>query len=302
MKAIVIRAYGGPEVLKCEDLADPVPGRGEVLVKTAATSVNPIDIKLRSGAMREFMPITFPRVLGFDVSGVVAAIGPGVARFKPGDRVFAQVSETYASLCVVKEQVLAHLPDGLDIETAAALPTVTLTGSQLAALALSESPKGTVLVAGAVGSVGRSAVFTAKEKGATVFAGVLSRHKAAAEKIGADFVVALDDGEAVGNLEPLDAVADTVNGKTAELLVAKVKPGGVFASVLGPPANAAAYPKVAVKAMQVVPDVNMLVHMAEAVRDGKLAIPVGGKFPLSSADQAHREAEQGRSGKMVLLA
>src|SRR6516165_7297948 len=132
MKAIVIRAYGGPEVLKCEDLADPVPGRGEVLVKTAATSVNPIDIKLRSGVMKEFMPITFPRVLGFDVAGVVSAIGPGVARFKPGDRVFAQVSLTYASLCVVKEQDLANIPDGLDMEAAAALPTVTLTGSQLA--------------------------------------------------------------------------------------------------------------------------------------------------------------------------
>src|SRR6516162_1833341 len=200
MKAIVIRAYGGPEVLKCEDLADPVPGRGEVLVKTAATSVNPIDINRRSGVMKEFMPITFPRVLGFDVAGVVSAIGPGVARFKPGDRVFAQVSLTYASLCVVKEQDLANIPDGLDMEAAAALPTVTLTGSQLAALALSESPKGTVLVAGAVGRVGRSAVFAAKEKGATVFAGVLSRHKAAAEKIGADFVVALDDEEAVRSL------------------------------------------------------------------------------------------------------
>jgi NADPH:quinone reductase-like Zn-dependent oxidoreductase len=302
MKAIVIRAYGGPEVLKCEDLADPVPGRGEVLVKTAATSVNPIDIKLRSGVMKEFMPITFPRVLGFDVAGVVSAIGPGVARFKPGDRVFAQVSLTYASLCVVKEQDLAHIPDGLDMEAAAALPTVTLTGSQLAALALSESPKGTVLVVGAVGSVGRSAVFAAKEKDATVFAGVLSRHKAAAEKIGADFVVALDDEEAVRSLQPLDAVADTVNGKTAELLIAKVKPGGLFASVLGAPANAAAHPKVAVKAMQVVQDVKMLVHMAEAVRDGRLAIPVGGKFPLSSANKAHVEAEQGRGGKMVLLA
>jgi len=302
MKAIVIRAYGGPEVLKCEDLADPVPGRGEVLVKTAATSVNPIDIKLRSGVMKEFMPTTFPRVLGFDVAGVVSAIGPGVARFKPGDRVFAQVSLTYASLCVVKEQDLANIPDGLDMEAAAALPTVTLTGSQLAALALSESPKGTVLVAGAVGRVGRSAVFAAKEKGATVFAGVLSRHKAAAEKIGADFVVALDDEEAVRSLQPLDAVADTVNGKTAELLIAKVKPGGLFASVLGAPANAAAHPKVAVKAMQVVQDVKMLVHMAEAVRDGRLAIPVGGKFPLSSANKAHVEAEQGRGGKMVLLA
>jgi NADPH:quinone reductase-like Zn-dependent oxidoreductase len=202
----------------------------------------------------------------------------------------------------VKEADLAHIPNGLQIEASAALPTVTLTGSQLAALVVSQSSKGSVLVAGAVGNVGRSAVFIAKQKGFTVYAGVLKRQKAEAEKIGADFVVALDDEEAVRNLKPLDAVADTIDGKTAELLLEKVKPGGVFASVLGPPANAAAHPKVTVKAMQVTPDARMLVHMAEAVRDGKLSIPVGEKFPLSSANKAHADAEHGRGGKILLLA
>jgi NADPH:quinone reductase-like Zn-dependent oxidoreductase len=225
-----------------------------------------------------------------------------VTKFKPGDKVFAHTNQAYASLVVVKETNLAHIPNGLQVETAAALPTVTLTGSQLATLALSQSSKGTVLVAGAVGNVGRSAVFTAKEREFTVYAGVLKRQKAEAEKIGADFVVALDDQEAMRNLKPLDAVADTVGGKTAELLLEKVKPGGVFASVLGPPANAPAHPRVTVKAMQVTPDSKMLVHMAEAVRDGKLSIPVGETFPLSSANKAHADAEQGRGGKILLLA
>jgi NADPH:quinone reductase-like Zn-dependent oxidoreductase len=302
MKAVVIHSYGGPDVLKFEDIPDPVAGKGEVLVKTVATSVNPFDFKIRSGSVKDFVPVTFPAVLGLDVSGVVSAVGRGVTKFKPGDKVFAHASQTYASLCVVKEADLAHIPNGLGAEAAAALPTVTLTGSQLAGVALSKAPNGSVLVAGAVGNVGRSAVFTAKEKGATVYAGVLARQKAEAEKIGADFVIALDDEQAVRNLKPLDAVADTVNGKTAERLIGKVKPGGVFASVLGAPSNASRYPSVAIKAMQVTPDAKMLVHLAEAVRDGKLTIPVGQKIPLSAASKAHDDAERGASGKILLLA
>ena len=300
MKAVVIHAYGGPDVLKFEDVPDPVPGNGEVLVKILATNVNPIDYKIRSGAVKGY--VTLPAVLGQDLSGIVAALGGGVTKFKVGDKVFAAVSHTYASLCIVKETDLARVPDGLDIEQAAALPTVTLTGSQLARLTLSQSPKGSVLVAGAAGSVGRSAVFVAKEKGATVYAGVRASQKTEAKQIDADFVVALDDEEAVRNLKPLDAVADAVNGKTAQLLIGKVKPGGVFASVLGQPANAAAHLEVAAKAMQVHPDVEMLVHMAEAVRDGKLAIPIREKFPLSGASRAHAAAEQGGGGKILVLA
>src|SRR5215470_13831860 len=131
MKAIVIHSYGGPEVLTFEEVPDPVPGTGEVVVKTVATSVNPIDFKIRSGAMKNFFPITFPAVLGVDVAGLVASVGPGVTAFQVGDRVFGNASRTYATLCAVKESNLAHIPNGLDLESAAALPTVTLTGSQL---------------------------------------------------------------------------------------------------------------------------------------------------------------------------
>jgi NADPH:quinone reductase-like Zn-dependent oxidoreductase len=299
MKAVVIQAYGGPDVLKLEEVPDPVPGKGEALVKVLAASINPIDYKIRSGAIKGY--VTLPAVLGQDASGTVAALGAGVTKFKVGDKVFAAASHTYASLCIVKETDLARIPDGLDIEQAAALPTVTLTGAQLAALALSQSPKGSVLVAGAIGSVGRSAVFTARENGAAAYAGVRASQKAQAEQIGADFVIALDDEEAVRNLKPLDAVADTVNGKTGQLLMGKVKPGGVFASVLGLPADAAAHPQIVVKAMRVHPDVAMLVRMAEAVRDGKLAIAIRGKFPLSEAAKAHAAAEKGGGGKFLLL-
>src|SRR5271168_4985087 len=228
MKAIVVHEYGGPEVLKFEEYPDPVPGSGEVLVRIAATSVNPIDYKRRAGLTKDFYPMQFPSLIGVDMAGTVAKVGPGVEDFSVGDQVFAMADNTYAELCVVKAAVLAKVPKGLDLIEAAALPLVTTTGSQLISATGIKTGQ-TVLVVGAAGNVGRSAVFTAKERGAVVIAGVLKSQMEDGKTIGADQLVATDDANAIGNLPMLDVVADTVNGKTAETLIAKVKPGGVFA-------------------------------------------------------------------------
>src|SRR5579863_6830088 len=171
MKAIVVHQYGGPEVLKSEDYPDPIPGSGEVLVRVAATSVNPIDYKRRAGLTKDFYPMTFPGLIGVDIAGTVVKIGPEVEGFLVGDRVFAMATDTYAELCVVKAAVLAKVPEGLDLIQAAALPLVTTTGYDLAS-AIGLKAGQTVLVTGAAGGVGRSAVFTAKQRGATVIAGV----------------------------------------------------------------------------------------------------------------------------------
>jgi NADPH:quinone reductase-like Zn-dependent oxidoreductase len=301
MKAIVVHQYGGPEVLKFEDYPDPVPGPGEVLVRVAATSVNPIDYKRRAGLTKDFYPLQFPGLIGVDMSGTVVKIGPGVDGFSVGDQVFAMADNTYAQLCVVKAAVLAKVPKGLDLIQAAALPLVTVTGNQL--LAATEIKAGqTVLVVGAVGNVGRSAVFTAKARGATVIAGVLKSQMDQAKTIGADLLVATDDDTAIANLPPLDAVADTVNGKTAEKLIAKVKSGGVFATVLGAPQNAEKYPSVKVAHVFSKFDRKTLEFMAEAVRDGKLVIPISEKMPLSEAAEAQAAAEKGGIGKILLVA
>lgn len=302
MKAIVIRGYGSPEVLKYEDYPDPVPGPDDVLVKVSASSVNPFDFKVRSGAMKDFVPLTFPAVLGVDVSGTVESVGPGVTMFAPGDKVFGVASQAYAERCVVKAAVLVKIPEGANLAEMAALPTVTTTGGQLAALALNGRSNATVLVTGAVGNVGRSAVYTAKSRGATVVAGVLKRQVTKAEAIGADKIVALDDAEAVKALGSVDAVADTVGGQTADAVMKKVKSGGVFASVLGPPSTAANYPNVQVKPMVVTPDPALLLEMAEAVQKGAFSIPLGQKFALADAAKAHAAAEKGSAGKILLLA
>lgn len=300
MKAIVVHQYGGPEVLKFEDYPDPVPGEGEVLVKVAASSVNPIDYKRRAGWTQDFYPLRFPGLIGVDMAGTVVGMGPGVEGFSVGDRVFAMADNAYAELCVVKAEVLAKIPDGLDWIEAAALPLVTVTGNQLLAATGIKAGQ-TVMVVGAVGSVGRSAVFTAKDRGATVIAGVRKKQADEAKSIGADQVVPTDDDTAMANLPPLDAVADTVDGKTAETLIAKVRPGGVFASVLGPPQNAAQYPAIRIAPVFSQFDRKTLVFMAEAVRDGKLVIPIRGKLPLREAAEAQAMAEKGGTGKILLV-
>lgn len=302
MKAIVIHGYGGTDVLKYEDYPDPVPGAGEVVVKVAAASVNPFDFKIRSGSLKDFIPITFPTILGIDVSGTVESVGPGVTMFAPGDKVFAAASQTYAERCVVKVELLVRIPEGSDLVEMAALPTVTTTGAQLASLALEEKSGATVLVTGAVGNVGRSAVYTAKSRGARVVAGILQRQLSQAQAIGADKIVALDDAEAVDALEPFDAVADTVGGQAADAVIKKVKPGGTFASVLGSPSTAASYPKVQVKPMVFTPDPTLLLEMADAVQKGAFSIPLGQKFALADACMAHATAEKGSAGKILLLA
>ena len=300
MKAIVVHQYGGPEVLKFEEYPDPVPGRGEVLVRIAAASVNPIDYKRRAGLTNDFYPIHFLGLIGVDMAGTVVKVGPGVEAFTDGNQVFAMADNTYAELCVVKADILADIPEGLDLMQAAALPLVTTTGNQLLSATGIRAGQ-TVLVVGAAGNVGRSAVFTAKQLGATVVAGVLKRQMDEAKTVGADRVVATDDDTAIANLPPLDAVADAVGGRTTEKLIAKVKPGGVFASVLGAPQNAARYPSVKVAAVFSKFDRETLEFMAEAVRDGKLVIPISKKMPLSEAAEAQAEAEKGGIGKILLM-
>ena len=300
MQAVVVHQYGGPEVLKFEEYPDPVPGPGEVLVRVAAASVNPIDYKRRAGLTKDFYPIKFPGLIGVDMAGTVVKIGPGVEGFSAGDQVFAMADDTYAELCAVKAAILAKVRKGLDLLQAAALPLVTTTGNQLL-LATGIEAGQTVLVVGAAGSVGRAAVFTAKARWATVIAGVLKRQVDDAKTVGADRVVATDDDTAIASLATLDAVADTVGGRTAEKLIAKVKPGGVYASVVEVPQNAAKYPSVKVVHVFSKFDRKTLEFMAEAVRDGKLAIPISQKLPLWEAAEAQAAAEKG-GGKILLVA
>ena len=300
MKASVLHEYGPASNLKYEEFPDPKPGPGEVLVRVQAVSLNPIDWKLRSGAAKAIFPLTFPSILGRDVAGTVRELGEGVKDFAVGDRVFALANRTYAELCIVKSSELARIPDKLDMTTAAAVPLVALTGDQLIRKATKVQAGQTILLTGALGSVGRCALFAALEIGAHVIAGVRKQQIHDAMDLGAIAAIDINDDASIASLGTLDAVADTVGGASATKLIDKVKPGGIFGTVLGPPSNAALHPTVTVNHIMATPDPTTVVHYAEAVRDGKLKLPIDRILPLSQAAEAQTVAEKGGIGKVIL--
>lgn len=302
MKAIVISQYGGPGVLEYKDFPDPSPGPDEVLVRVVATSINPFDLKQRSGEAKAFAPVAFPGILGLDVAGMVISFGEKVQGFSVGDRVFGMTGQTYAERCIVKAKDLAKIPPALDTVEAAALPVVTTTGYQLIMNCAPVRRGQTILVTGALGGVGRSAVFAAKSLGATVIAGVREKRLEEAADLAADSVVAIDNEGAVASLQSLDAVADTVDGATATSLIARVKAGGIFASALGPPQNADKFPAVKVVPVFAQADAQVLLQMADAVVAGGLEIPIVERMPLKDAAKAHALMERGVNGKILLVA
>ena len=304
MKAVVLHEYGGPEKLKFEDNApEPQVGGNTVLIATTAASVNPIDWKVRSGAMQKIFPVSFPAILGRDVSGVVRAVGANVKNFKPGDRVLALSNATYAELAAVEDSKVTHLPDGVDLADAAAIPLIAVTGDQLVRVATNVQKGQVVLVTGALGSVGRAAVHTAKKIGAQVIAGVRRKEHEEARSLGVSDVLAIDDDEAIAKFRSVDAVADTVGGAVAGKLVPKVKSGGTFGYTAVLPENAAAQnPAVKINRVMAQPDAAKVREFADDVRDGKFLLPIGRRMPLRDAAEAHTLGEKGSVGKILLLA
>ena len=303
MKAVVLHEYGGPEKLKFEDnVPEPQLSGDTVLIAAAATSVNPIDWKVRSGIRQKDFPLVFPAILGRDVSGIVRAVGANVTHFKPGDRVLALSNATYAELVAVDDSGVTHLPDGVDLRDAAALPLIVLTGEQLVRLAAQVKKGQTVLITGALGSVGRAAVHSAKKLGAQVIAGVRKKQLETAGSLGTAGVVAIDDDDAIAKLPLVDVVADTVGGGVAAKLIARVKPGGTFgyASVLSE-GTQALNPTVKITRVYAKPDPSKVREFADDVRDGTFILPIGRRLPLRDAAEAHVLGEAGGIGKIVLL-
>ena len=256
------------------DVPEPASGPDMVLIEAVATSINPIDWKIRSGARQKDFPMALPAILGKDVSGVVRSVGSNIKHFKPGDRVLAMAEATYAQFVSVQGAQLTHLPDGLDLIDAAAIPLVVLTGDQLVRLATRVVSGQTILVSGALGSVGRAAVHAAKKQGATVIAGVRARQLAEVAKLGVSRAVAIDDDAAIGALEQVDGVADTVGGETAAKLFRKIKSGGRFGYASVFPADAqASNPTVEVTRVFARPDPSKVREYADDIRDGKFSLP-----------------------------
>jgi NADPH:quinone reductase-like Zn-dependent oxidoreductase len=303
VRAVLLYEYGGPENLKYEDnVPEPTIGADFVLVAISATSVNPIDWKIRSGARQKDFPLKLPAILGRDVSGVVRAVGKNIRTFKPGDRVLAFANATYAEFVAVEGSSLTHLPEGSNLIDSAAIPLAALTGDQLVRLAARAQSGQTLLVSGALGSVGRAAVHTAKKLGVKVIAGVRARQLAEARKLEVSDAVAIDDDSAIAKFSMVDGVADTVGGDTAAKLFGKVRNGGNFgyASVL-PDGLSKVNPTVSIARVLARPDASKVREFADDVRDGKFLLSISRRLPLRDAAEAHTVAQKGGVGKIILV-
>jgi NADPH:quinone reductase-like Zn-dependent oxidoreductase len=299
MKAVVLHNYGGIEQLRLEEIGMPPIGAKEVRIRLHATSINPIDWKMRSGSAKDRFPLRLPAILGVDAAGEVDAAPPDVDGFPKGMRVMAKTVGTYAQYAVVKADELSPIPDDLSYEQAAALPTVGLTGAQLIERGGKPEPGQTVLVTGALGSVGRVAVYVARQKSARVLAGVRASQRENATKLGAAAVVALDDEEEMGRIHDLDVVADTVGGAVQSRVIKLLKDGGTYTSVIGPPKENPGR-SIRVTAIVAQPDASRLYELAKDVARGSLIIPIAATYPLEKIQEATQRAEQGAGGKIVL--
>ena len=194
MKAVRVHSYGGPEVLRFEDAPRPAPGPGEVLIKVYAASVNPIDWKVRAGYLKNVIPLPLPFIPGWDVSGVVEAVGTGVTKFKKGDEVYARANIAhdgyggYAEYVAAKEAETALKPKSIDHVQAATIPVAAVTAWRVLidTAGLQKGQKVLIQIHGASAGVGRFAVQFAKWKGAYVIGTASARNQAFLRELGAD--------------------------------------------------------------------------------------------------------------------
>jgi NADPH2:quinone reductase len=312
MKAVAIHAFGGPEVLAVTDLPRPKTERGEVLVRTLAAGVNPVDWKVREGRLSPRVIHGFPLIPGWDVAGVVEELGEGCQRFRKGDRVFAYARKpliqwgTYAEYVAIPERHVALMPTSLLFEEAAAIPCAALTAQQ--ALVRSGVAAGAVLlVLNGSGGVGHFALQLAKIAGAHAIATAGGRNQEFVMSQGAEAAIdyTRDDlAAAVAARFPngVDVVLDAVGGEPLAAALAVVKPGGVIVSVvdtLDP--EAATARGVRFERISSVPSGEQLAVFAAHAGRKTLRPHVQTIFPLAQAAQAQEESRAGHvRGKLVL--
>jgi len=311
MRAIAINAFGGPERLALTDLPRPLAARGEVLVRTLAAGVNPVDWKIREGSLSK-IPHGFPLIPGWDVAGVVDELGEGCQRFRKGDRVFAYARKphiqwgTYAEYVAVPERDVALMPPNLLFEEAAAIPCAALTAQQALARA-GIAPGAALLVLNGSGGVGHFALQLAKLAGARSIATTGSRNQEFVLSQGAEAGIDYTRDElaaAVAARFPggVDVVLDAIGGDPLASAVEVVKPGGLIVSVAG------ALDPAVVKARGIrfehissVPSGEQLALFAAHAGRKKLRPHVQTILPLAAAAQAQEESKAGHvRGKLVL--
>ncbi|WP_181449762.1 NADP-dependent oxidoreductase [Streptomyces cyaneus] len=308
MRAISQDVLGGPEVLKEVEIERPTPRPNEVLVRVRAAGVNPTDWKHRATGGFLGEP---PFVLGWDVSGVVEAVGIGVARFKPGDEVFGMLSYpfghgSHAEYVTAPARTFAHKPASIDHTQAGALPLVSLTAWQALVEYADVQPGQRVLIHAAAGGVGHVAVQIAKARGAHVIGTASAGKHEFLRSLGADEVIDYRETDFTEAVKDVDVVLDTLGGETSVRSLKVLRPGGLVVSIL-PVGSDEFYEeaeRLGVRAVRMLVDADRadLRAIADLVDQGQLHAEIAGTFPLADAAEAHALGDTGRTtGKLVLV-
>jgi NADPH:quinone reductase-like Zn-dependent oxidoreductase len=305
MRAAVYDEYGEADVLTVRDHDDPPVGPDTVLVRTCATSVNPVDWKIRKGFLQGAYPHHPPIIPGWDVAGVVEAVGPAVITgLRVGDEVYGYVRRddvcwgTTAELVPAPQRTVSLKPSSLSFEEAAAVPLAGLTAYQCLVEALEVQAGERVLVHAAAGGVGRFAVQIALARGATVVGTASRRNHESLRALGVEEVVDYREGPVSEQLsDPVDAVLDLVGGDALADAPKQVKDPSRVASVIDPDTVL----KQGGRYVFVRPERDHLHALTGLVDEGKLSVEVAATFPLDRIADAHRESESGHtSGKIVV--
>ncbi|MGF0176505.1 NADP-dependent oxidoreductase [Streptomyces sp. Marseille-Q5077] len=307
MRAISQDVLGGPEVLKEVEVQRPTPRPNEVLVRVRAAGLNPTDWKHRDNGGFLGEP---PFVLGWDVSGVVEAVGIGVVRFQPGDEVFGMLSYpfghgSHAEYVTAPARVFAHKPASVDHVQAGALPLVSLTAWQALVEYADVQPGQRVLIHAAAGGVGHVAVQIAKARGAYVIGTASAGKHEFLRGLGADELIDYRETDFAEVAKDVDVVLDTLGGETSVRSLSVLRPGGVVVSIL-PVGSDDFYEeaeRLGVRALRMLVDSDRadLRAIADLVDKGQLRAEIAGTFPLADAAEAHALGDTGRTtGKLVL--
>ena len=310
MKAVRIHNYGGRDTLVYEDAPMPELGQDEVLVRVAASSVNPFDCAARAGYMTEYYPYKFPLTLGLDVSGVIESVGTSSNGFKPGDAVYGRANPmkngAYAEYIAIPISQIAHKPSSLDHLQAASVPHVATSAWRALVDATGVTAGQTVLIQGAAGGVGTFAVQLAKARGATVIGTASANHLDYVKGLGADEVIDHNATRFEDVVHDVDVVLDLVGDMgdgTQTRSWQVIKPGGVLASLaqFPSPQTAAEHGVRSVFVSADVCDTPLLTEIGRLVDKGTLRPSISTVIPLKETSQAHEKSE-GRHvrGKIVL--
>ena len=310
MKAVRIHEFGGLDSLRVEDVPTPEPREGEVLVRIHAAGINPVDWKTCAGeGIASRLEDPFPFIPGWDVSGVVEALGAGVSDFQAGDPVCGMVrwhwgGGGYAEYVAAPAADLVAKPHTLDDSQAAGLPLAALTAWQALFDAAGLQAGQTVLIHAAAGGVGHLAAQLATWKGARVIGTASAHNQAFLRELGVHRIIDYNETRFEEAAKDVDVVLDCVGGEIQERSWGVLKPGGMLASIRGrPDAEQAEAHGVRAQHVSVRTEQAQLRAIADLANEGRLRVHVHETLPLDEVRKAHEMSKTGHTrGKLVLRA